>query len=680
MTLSRFFRRGRNPSWTAAGLLLAAGMLSSALAVQTVLEEGVLASSFVSLRGWAAIIDILGGRFENGLVQRAEIDFAAVLAGVAGLALVGWLVAGVAIARTSHQSFATTLRRWAAAGWIWWLLPGAWEAARVLATLAGADAAHALLAATLPFWFAAAAAGWLASAIALARGTRTETLPAANVGDASLREIPLVVWAAVVTYVVVYTALNWLLYWDLHIPHGDSAMYEEHLWNLTHGKGFRSYLDQGVFLGEHIQVVHVLLVPLYVLWPSHLLLELCESLALAAGAIAVYFIGWRHTRSRTAAVLLSVAYLLYFPMQFVDIAIDLKTFRPIAFGIPLVLFGLDQLERRRYGTMSVLFALALTAKEDYAIVLAPIGLWLCLSSFRRDATAASRPARWIGAAWAIGATAYLAAVVLWIIPWFRGGDAVHYARYFPALGGTPGEILETFFTRPGVVFEALATPETLLYFVAVLAPLGFLPLLSPGRLLVALPLFVTLCLNELARDPRHHFHAPLVPLVFWAAAAGLGRSLGAGRFARHFMWTSALATGFLFSLGPQGRAFWDAGSPYHWRELYVRSERARRFAAVERLIPRDARVASTDFVHPRFTHHERSYDYSDYPRAVNEGKPGAPPDTDYIVIDKQDRYRRRLPPEKQIHAPGDVPEYRAAPDAWRVLYNDEYYLVLQRLR
>ena len=73
--------------------------------------------------------------------------------------------------------------------------------------------------------------------------------------------------------IVVFTAMNWRLWFNLRIPHGDSAMYEEHLWNLTHGKGFRSYLDQGLFLGEHIQVIHLLLLPLHVVWPSHLLLD-----------------------------------------------------------------------------------------------------------------------------------------------------------------------------------------------------------------------------------------------------------------------------------------------------------------------------------------------------------------------------------------------------------------------
>jgi uncharacterized membrane protein len=66
-------------------------------------------------------------------------------------------------------------------------------------------------------------------------------------------------------------------------------MYEEHIWNLLHGKGFRSFLDQGrLFLGEHVQVIHLAVIPLYLLWPSHVLLELCQSACLALGAIPVF--------------------------------------------------------------------------------------------------------------------------------------------------------------------------------------------------------------------------------------------------------------------------------------------------------------------------------------------------------------------------------------------------------
>ncbi len=75
---------------------------------------------------------------------------------------------------------------------------------------------------------------------------------------------------------------------------------------------------------------------------------------------------------------MAIAYLLYFPLQYIDIAIDLKTFRPIAFGVPLMLYGLDQLERGRMKSALAFWLVALSAKEDYAIILAPPGLWIAI--------------------------------------------------------------------------------------------------------------------------------------------------------------------------------------------------------------------------------------------------------------------------------------------------------------
>ncbi len=148
-----------------------------------------------------------------------------------------------------------------------------------------------------------ALAAWPAS-----RRTGTEVPPPV----APDRRPRTVLLAGMVVYVVVFTAMNWGLWFNLRLPHGDSAMYEEHLWNLEHGKGFRSYLDQGLFLGEHLQVVHVLLAPLHLLFPSHLTLEFAQSLILALGAWPLYRIARRHSGSEWAACLLGLAYLAYF--------------------------------------------------------------------------------------------------------------------------------------------------------------------------------------------------------------------------------------------------------------------------------------------------------------------------------------------------------------------------------
>jgi len=281
--------------------------------------------------------------------------------------------------------------------------------------------------------------------------------------------------------------------------------------------------------------------------------------------------------------------------------------------------------------------------------------------------------------------------------YFRHGQEIHYAGYFTRFGKTLPEIAQTMLTRPALLWEAFGNVHSAEYALLLLAPLGFLPLFSPGRLAVALPLFLTFCLNEVIDSPFHHVHAAAVPILLWSAAAGLGvvsrrairrravidepsadvdskaatesRALWWGRFAG----VSALVTGAFFGMSPLSINFWDRDSGFYWRDHYVVDKRAEVFDRVLAEIPPSACVASTDFIHPRFTHYERSYDYSDYPRAVNNYQPGVPPDTDYIVIDTHGPYSK-------IERPDQVPEYRDHPDQWELLPDntDGYFIVLKR--
>jgi uncharacterized membrane protein len=710
--------RKRPPAGGDAGRLLTAsvcmivGALLCAASLQSILDSSRSAESLMSPGLWNRTVESLGSRLapvpdsqgnpvkdsQGNIELEAQVDFGPLLA-VVGVFSAGWWWAGAWwISRRRGSPLAESAARWGTLGGIWAILGGSWELARLATFVTGLKSLEAIVLVGPAFWISLGAAGGLATLLLLAQPTEQTSLTA-DVPRDDFR-VPLAVWLCYGVYVIVFVAMNWQLYRGLQLPHGDSAMYEEHLWNLLHGKGFRSYLDQGLFLGEHIQVIHLLLLPLYVLWPSQLLLELCDSAILAAGCIPVYWMARRHTGSARAALWLAAAYLLYFPLQFLDISIDWKTFRPNGLAIPVLLFALDQLERGRYKTFCGLLLLTLSAQEDYAIVLAPLGVWIALRQWRAPDRAATSAAKWrvvlFGACVAAFSVAYLFVATRYIILWFRNGEEIHYARYFAKFGNSLPQIGWNMLTNPRLLFDELATAPTAMYLLAILLPVGLLPLFSPGRLAVGIPLLLTLLLNELegAVDPRHHFHAPLVPIIFWSAAAGLATvSRLSGEFARRFglrseprlssagaWWARfaclcALFTGAFVGLSPLSVRFWDPYSEYYWHKLYVPGKRAELFASVLATIPQSARVASTDYIHPRFTHYARSYDYSDYLRAVNNYLPGVPDDTDYIVIDTHGRYSR-------IERPDQVREYREHPDQWELLPDktEGYFIILKRKR
>jgi uncharacterized membrane protein len=692
----------REPSrmLVAALISLCLGTLLCAATAQSVLESSHSAQSLMSSGLWQATVASLGGRIDankqsDGQVTLiGQVDFGRILVSVVLLTAASWFAGAWWIRRRRGGSFADAAAKWGTLGGVWLTVGGSWELARVAAFMIGNDAITTIVITGPAFWLAFAAAGWLATFVTLARAVETNEWSVPEPRDDF--RVPTLIWVCFGAYVVIFVAMNWQLYRGLQLPHGDSAMYEEHLWNFLHGKGFRSYLDQGLFLGEHIQVIHLLLLPLYMLWRSQMLLELCDSVILAAGCIPVFWMGRRHTGRSDAGIWLAVAYLLYFPLQYLDIGIELKTFRPNALAVPVLLFALDQLERRRYKTFCALLLLTLSAQEDFAIVLAPLGVWIAVRQWQPlDRTAWSKIV-WrvaiFGTCVAALSVAYLVGT-RYAILWFRNWDEIHYARYFAKFGNALPEIGKNMLTKPGLLWDSLATPATLGYLLQILLPVAFLPLFSPGRFAVGGPFLLTLLLNELdgAPEPRHHFHAPIVPIVFWSAAAGLpvaerlvgkivqqvGRLNEApaatvewwGRFAG----SSALVTGILFGMSPLSVLFWDPYDMHYWRRLYVPDKRAELFSRVLAEIPETARVASTDYIHPRFTHYARSYDYSDYPRAVNHYKPGVPDDTDYIVIDTHGRWSK-------IERPDQVREFHEHPEQWVLLPDntDGYFIVLKR--
>jgi len=500
--------------------------------------------------------------------------------------------------------------------------------------------------------------------------------------------------------------MNYCLYEQLMIPHGDSAMYEEHLWNVSHGKGFRSYLDQGLFLGEHVQVIHLLLLPIHLLWPSHLMLELAESIALASCAIPIYLIAKRHTKHAWAAAILGVSWLFYYPMHFLDIAIDQKTFRPISLGLPFLFWTIEFAERRRFGKTTVCLLLALSAKEDMALITFPLLAVLALraGTVVDSCSEASLPdaEQCRARNWLLGLSAfsamYLVVVVLVVIPAFRSGDHVHYSRYFGDLGGSPGELVRTAVTDPLKVVRAGLTIRTVLYFLVFLAPLAMFAIRKAWMLVAGIVTFGMLSLLQfggpesggLPPVPYHHFHAPLLPVVFWVSIVALAE-VGPLRSGRHrsssvvnprsramLVLFCCIATAATGSLMPCGVGFWSTESPFGNSQLYnptnARQQlRAEMVAVLLKQIPLNARVASTDYIHTRLTHCERSFDYSGYLRKVNNYQPGVPADTDYIVIDTGHRY-------SEIKTAADIPELQADDSPWELLPDatQGIFLILKR--
>ena len=272
--------------------------------------------------------------------------------------------------------------------------------------------------------------------------------------------------------------------------------------------------DQVSRLGSHVDPILVFFAPLWWIWPSPSMLLTAQAVAIALGALPVFWLARKHIGSERAGVGFALAYLLYPAVQWLTLA----EFHPVALACPLLLFAFWYLDEDRLLPFAAFAVLAALAKEEIPLVIAGMGLWYALSRrrFREGA---------VIAALGLVVTAISVQVVM---PHFNAGASSRFYERYGALGGSPGEVVETLFTHPGRLFSAAFDHEGLHYLIDLLLPLALLFAAAPLALVAAVP---ELSLNLLSATHtqssiHHHYTAGLIPPLIVASVLGAGRLAG----------------------------------------------------------------------------------------------------------------------------------------------------------
>jgi uncharacterized membrane protein len=331
------------------------------------------------------------------------------------------------------------------------------------------------------------------------------------------RALTVLIGVQLVTFVTVCAVkYRFLLYDDI-----DLALFTQALANLLRGS-LDTPLRGMSWLGDHSSFNLFLLAPLFAVFPSPLTLLVVQSAALALGAWPVYALARGELEDPGAALGCAALYLLYPALGY----LNLFEFHPEALSTPALLAAFATLRAGRVGASATWSAIALLGKEDVSLVVAAMGLYAL-------AGARGRPERARAGAWLLGlAAAALTLSFAVVKPRFASG-AADYGRMYEAWGRTPREVLGALLRHPLDALGALfATPgqarDTLLkrqYWVQLLLPLGFLPLVAPEVLALALPVAFEHMLSW--RTQQHtilyQYTALVIPFVVCAAVLGLRR-------------------------------------------------------------------------------------------------------------------------------------------------------------
>jgi uncharacterized membrane protein len=374
----------------------------------------------------------------------------------------------------------------------------------------------------------------------------------------------------------------------------DLGIFDQALWNTAHGRLlFSSIKGDTTLLGDHLDPLQLVLVPFYWLAPSPLVPLVAQGLALALGAVPLYWLARARFPGSVLAPLFPLLYLLYLPLR----AVNRFDYHPTAFVPALLLLALYCLEREQWSRLVGCLVLAGLCKEN--VPAAGIGVGLYLVVARR---------RWrLGLALCLAFGLWLYAGPVWIIPAFNPDGYAYFARYQWGDGALD-----------------LLSGRRLLYLWHLLAPVAFLPLLAPARILPGLPF---LAQNLLAAAEAHvsldyHYTAELVPYVFYAAVGGAGVLVrwgaGADEARRHRLVAAGLVAAALL--------FHDRPEPFHLRRYHT-TPHLDELRATLRALPPEAVVSAQNRIVPHLAH--RPYVYV-FPDLGPRGQVRA----EYVVLDQ----------------------------------------------
>lgn len=384
----------------------------------------------------------------------------------------------------------------------------------------------------------------------------------------------------------------------------DFTIYDQLMWNATQGRwlecaffnfepfGYRLADYGNNFFAEHFIPTLFLLFPLYWLFPDPLTLLAAEPVYLALAAVPVYMIANKKLDSRVLGVVFAAAWLM-------NPILQQKTFKDFHVDgmVPLLLLGAvaAYLHGRRL-LYFVLLLLTLGCKEEMAVAVTALGVFLFFGEKDRKTGAATFA---LGLGWFI-------AVVMFVLPWFRGGEPVRHLGYFrylvpdaePGDEITKGLLLKSMIMNPWHTVTEVITQSRLRGLLYLIGPFALTILWSRWAFFFLLPSMTIAIMSgvHFQHTMEYQYGITLLPMAAVASIYGMAYLLRRGvepgaRLPASGVAGGSLAlllTGFLlwgeYSFMPGGGRY----APVDY-EVLPHNELAHRYLEA---IPEDARVSA----------------------------------------------------------------------------------------
>jgi uncharacterized membrane protein len=333
------------------------------------------------------------------------------------------------------------------------------------------------------------------------------------------------VYAGAGLYAVLFSAAALVSYLAFDGARFDLGNMAQAIWSTSHGHFLRVTADnldvsaptvhEMVRLGAHVDPFLVLLVPFWWIFGSPLMLLILQAIAVATGALPVFWLARKHLRDDQAAASFAFAYLLYPATQF-NAFTKATGFHPVSFAVPLILFAIWFLDEERLLPFVVFGLLAASTKEEIPVAVGCLGIWYAVRKGKRV------PGLGI---FTVGLVVSLVDFLV-VIPHFSPTGEDPFAGRYTDVGGTPGGILHKLVTDPGAMVHAVASGHKAVYLVLLLGPFLGWWLREPLLFLGAIPdLAINLLSSKgLQTSIGYQYTAGIVPFVIAASIFGVAKA------------------------------------------------------------------------------------------------------------------------------------------------------------
>ncbi len=192
-------------------------------------------------------------------------------------------------------------------------------------------------------------------------------------------------WALVGLAFVEMVGLSLIRFYGFNMRGFDLGNISQSVWSVTQGRPLimTSIGSPVSRLSGNVEIIYLLLAPIYALFPSPAALLVTQAAFYAAGALPLYRLARRRLAGEGTAVLIAAIYLLY-PVGQTAVLFE---FHADVLAMPLLLLAIEAADRRAWRGYALWLLLALSCKFYVAVPVAVMGFVLWRRGERRAGAA-----------------------------------------------------------------------------------------------------------------------------------------------------------------------------------------------------------------------------------------------------------------------------------------------------